>query len=594
MNKLIQILKFNGHLWRYYSGIAIFTVLVSLLGLAEPFWVKQIIDELSRSISTKTPVNVDKVLIFTGAIFVSYLLFTVLQNIQGYFGDMMTIKLKRHLSERYYNQLLYLPQKYFDNELSGTIINRLSRSIESMSRFINMWVNNFISMFLTIGIGLVIIATIAWPSALLLAALFPVYVTMTRKTSGKWQKLEKRKNKHSDAALGRFTESIGQIKAVRAYQQESREYNFFAGRYQKIVSLTNQQSKLWHRDDIRRKLVVDTIFFLSTAFVVYKAAQGTVSIGEMVLVLQYALAMRFPLNSMSFLVDNFQQAIVGSEDYLKVMALKSEEKSVSVDNVERFDKASLSFKDVTFAYEDAPVLKKLSFTIPSGTKVALVGESGEGKTTITNLILQLYQPGEGTILINDRSYDELGFDQVRANVAVVFQDPTLFSGTIKENIAYGMPAASDEAIERASRAANAHNFIEKLPKGYLSEIGERGVKLSGGQKQRIAIARAILKDAPLLLLDEATSSLDSKSEALVQEALERLMKNRTTLIIAHRLSTIQNVDMIVTLRGGMVDEIGSPRELSKSGGIYAQLLSLQKELADGNTSEVLKKFEIAG
>lgn len=594
MKKLIQILKFNGHLWRYYASIGVLTVAVSLLALAEPFWVKQIIDELSRSISQKVPVNISRVLIFTGAIFLSYVMYTILQNIQGYFGDMMTIKLKRHLGERYYDQLLHLPQRYFDNELSGTIINRLSRSIDSMGRFINMSVNNFISMFLTIGIGLVIIATIAWPSALMLAALFPIYVALTRRTSGKWQKLEKRKNKHSDAALGRFTEAIGQIKAVRAYQQEGREYSFFTGRYNKIVGLTNQQSKLWHTDDVRRKLVVDAIFFMSTAFVVYRAAKGQVSIGEMVLVLQYAFTMRFPLNSMSFLVDNFQQAIVGSEDYLKVMALKPEDRPAVIGSVSRFNDASLTFSDVTFAYDEKPVLKKLSFNIPSGNKVALVGESGEGKTTITNLILQLYQPNSGQIMINDKTYDGLGFDQIRANVAVVFQEPTLFSGTIKENIAYGNPDASDEAIEKASRAANAHSFIENLPKGYMSEIGERGVKLSGGQKQRIAIARAILKDAPLLLLDEATSSLDSKSEALVQEALERLMKKRTTVIIAHRLSTIQNVDMIITLRGGAVDEVGSPKELSASGGIYAQLLSLQRELANGNTSEVLKKFDIAG
>jgi ATP-binding cassette subfamily B protein len=165
---------------------------------------------------------------------------------------------------------------------------------------------------------------------------------------------------------------------------------------------------------------------------------------------------------------------------------------------------------------------------------------------------------------------------LRENIGVVFQDPALFSGTIKENISYANPRASKKQIEAAAKAANAHEFIEKLEKGYNTEIGERGLKLSGGQKQRIAIARALLKDAPVLILDEATSSLDSKSEVMVQEALERLMKDRTTIIIAHRLSTIQNVDQIITLRGGKIDEIGSPRQLARTNGIYAQLLHLQQ------------------
>jgi ATP-binding cassette subfamily B protein len=181
---------------------------------------------------------------------------------------------------------------------------------------------------------------------------------------------------------------------------------------------------------------------------------------------------------------------------------------------------------------------------------------------------------------------------LRRNIGVVFQEPALFSGTIRENIAYGQPTASNKQIMAAARAANAHDFIEKFEKGYDTEIGERGLKLSGGQKQRIAIARAILKDAPILILDEATSSLDSRSEHLVQEALERLMHGRTTLIIAHRLSTIQHVDTVITLRNGRVDESGTPQQLAKTGGIYAQLLALQDSHTKA-TEEKLKAYDIA-
>ena len=206
-------------------------------------------------------------------------------------------------------------------------------------------------------------------------------------------------------------------------------------------------------------------------------------------------------------------------------------------------------------------------------------------------MLRLYNTRGGTIRIDGTPIDTVRQSSLREHIAVVFQEPALFSGTIRENISYAKPHASEAEIVKAAKAANAYEFIMKLDKGLDTEIGERGLKLSGGQKQRIAIARAILKDAPILVLDEATSSLDSRSEHLVQEALDRLMKGRTTLIIAHRLSTIAHVDRIVTLKGGRVDEIGSPRELAKTNGIYAQLLELQT----GNTErakKALKAYEI--
>jgi ATP-binding cassette subfamily B protein len=223
----------------------------------------------------------------------------------------------------------------------------------------------------------------------------------------------------------------------------------------------------------------------------------------------------------------------------------------------------------------------------------LVGESGEGKTTITSLLLRLYEPQGGSIKIDGQNINDVSQYSLRHAIGVVFQEPALFSGTIRENIAYSNDNASDKEIVAAAKSANADEFIRKLEKGYDTEIGERGLKLSGGQKQRIAIARAFLKNAPILILDEATSSLDSKSEQMVQEGLMRLMKGRTTLIIAHRLSTIQHVDQIITLQGGKIGEIGSPEELAASGGIYAQLLKLQLGHTDTDKKK-LKEYDISG
>jgi ATP-binding cassette subfamily B protein len=238
------------------------------------------------------------------------------------------------------------------------------------------------------------------------------------------------------------------------------------------------------------------------------------------------------------------------------------------------------------------VLRGIDFTVKADSKVALVGESGEGKSTLTNLLLRLYDLNDGTITIDGQNIHDVTQASLRSNIGIVFQEPALFSGTVHENIAYARPGASKEDVETAARAANAHEFVEKFEKGYETEIGERGLKLSGGQKQRIAIARALLKDAPILILDEATSSLDSKSEHMVQQALDRLMKGRTTLIIAHRLSTIQNVDQIITLKNGRVNETGTPAELAKTKGIYAELLNLQQKGATEQGKKKLKQYDI--
>jgi ATP-binding cassette subfamily B protein len=252
----------------------------------------------------------------------------------------------------------------------------------------------------------------------------------------------------------------------------------------------------------------------------------------------------------------------------------------------------VEYRNVDFAYDATDqILHDISFTVEPGTKLALVGESGEGKTTISNLLCRFYNVTGGSILIDGTDISTVTQDSLRSNIAVVFQEPALFSGTVRENIMYGSENASDEQLKAAANGANARTFIEKLPNGFDTEIGERGVKLSGGQKQRLAIARAILKDAPILILDEATSSLDSKAEHEVQQALNELMKNRTTLIIAHRLSTISSVDQIVGLKRGRVIEHGTPAELAQTDGIYAELLHLQ--LPGEQNKAKLQRYEIA-
>jgi ATP-binding cassette subfamily B protein len=326
-------------------------------------------------------------------------------------------------------------------------------------------------------------------------------------------------------------------------------------------------------------------------FIFVRGAQGAFTPGQAVTLILYAMSIRIPIFTISFLVENTQRAVGDSRDYFKVMEEVVE--SGDSDKPIVINKGEVVFNNVGFGYEKSKqVIKNISFSIKPGQKIALVGESGEGKTTLTNLLLRLYDTNNGSILIDGQNISEHSRSSLRDQIAIVFQEPNLFSGTIEENISYSDTNSDIETIIKSAKAANAHEFIQGLDKGYKSEIGEKGLKLSGGQKQRIAIARAIQKNSPILILDEATSSLDSKSELLVQEALEHLMKNRTTIIIAHRLSTIQNVDVIIALKGGKVSEIGSPKELAKTKGIYAQLLQVQSARSAEERQEALAKFGI--
>lgn len=591
MKSIIKILKFAPHLWPYYLGVSIGTVIMALLNQAQPILTKMAIDRLPGA-SIEQGVLLP-VLIIVFAIFLSDVGATLVSNISGYYGDIMGVKLKYFLSTKYYDHLLTLSQKFYANELTGKIINRLNRSITGVADFINMFANNFFQFLLTTVFTLVIVAKYSWVVAILFASLYPIFLWLTSRTSTKWQVYQKEINEASDIANGRFAEVISEIKVAKSYTAEGAESSFFKKMLKRTIKITKPQSKLWHKEDIIRRLILNAIFGLVYVYIFWQAVNGKFTVGETILLIQYGALIRLPIFSMSFLVDRTQRAIADSKDYFESMNEvsdiidKKNAPSLKVGN------GVVKFSAVDFSYEDAQkVLKNISFEIGAGQKLALVGESGEGKSTITSLLLRLYDPNSGSVYIDNTDISTITQKSLRNNIAVVFQEATLFSGTIRENIAYGRPGASLKEIQKAAKSANATEFITKLPNGLDTVVGERGMKLSGGQKQRIAIARAILKDAPILILDEATSSLDSKAEHEVQVALEKLMKGRTVLIIAHRLSTISEVDVIVTIKNGEVDEIGAPKNLANTGGIYSQLLMLQNK-NDDTTKKKLKKYEIS-
>jgi len=592
MKQIFKILRFAGNLWPYYLIITATSVLLALVNQTVPFIIKAATDLVVASLKG-APVDYTLIMWLAAGTFASDVAVTLLSNWGGYYGDIMAAKLKKQLGERYYKHLMSLPQSYYDTELTGKIINRLNRTISELTNFLNFFANNFFQMILTMVFTLIAVAYYSWEVAVMLFIIYPVFMWLTTVTSKRWQSYEKDKNAQFDMAYGRFAETVSQVKVVKSFIQERRELSLFGVKLNQTIAITRKQSKLWHSMDIWRRLILNAFFFVIIGYIFWQTMAGRFTVGEMLLLIQFSQLMRLPLFSMSFIVDQTQRAVAGSKDYFEVMELTPQIADMAGAHALVVTKGEIDYNDVSFGYNKGePVLRNITFSVKKGQKVALVGESGEGKTTITNLLLRLYEPNEGAITIDGVDIATVTQQSLRSNIAVVFQDPALFSGTIKENIAYANADATDAEIMAAAKAANANEFIEKLPQKYDAEIGERGIKLSGGQKQRIAIARALLKDAPILILDEATSSLDSKAEAQVQDALARLMEGRTTLIIAHRLSTIAHVDEIVTIRGGAVDEIGTPAKLAKTGGIYAQLLDLQLGVTEA-AKKKLKDFEIS-
>ena len=594
MRDIRNILKYSKQLRLYYIGIAFFAILVAALNLIQPLITARVVDEFIQDNPSAT-ILIAAVI----AYFVSDFALTLVTNVGGYLGDMMVIKLRRHLSERYYEHLLQLPQRYFDNERTGSLVNKLNRSIENLTQALQFFSNAALQLVLTTIFTITVTFIFSWPVAILMAILYPVLFWMTTRTSEKWQVIEHEKNERLDDAFGRFTEVVAQMRVVKSFRQGRREFNRFRNKFGEVIPLTATQSRFWHRQDVLRRAIVNIIFSAMFGVIVWQAFRGDISVSELVLLVQYVLLLRVPLFSLSFVVDSAQKAIAGSRDFFEVIRLDPEEDpSLEQETFERLEtsQASIEFKDVSFAYEELAVIDGISFEVPAGKKLALVSESGGGKTTLSNLLIGIYKAVDGDIIVGGKSLKDQSLGWIRSQVGVVFQDAELFSGSVHENISYSLPVDTqsddvDAKVIDAAKAANAHEFIVQLPSGYQTQIGERGVKLSGGQKQRIAIARALLKDAPILILDEATSALDSKTEIEVQAALDNLMRNRTSLIIAHRLSTISDVDTIITLSEGKIDEMGSPAELAKSGGTYSQLLELQS--ADPETRKRhLKAFDI--
>ena len=482
-----------------------------------------------------------------------------------------------------YSRLLRVPVEFFARRRVGELSSRIFSDVAQVQDSITSLLAELLRGILTllIGIGLLLYLSPVLTGLMLLVVPVIVVIALVfgkviRKTSREAQD----RLADSGTVIG---ETLGGIATVKAFANEWYEKQRYGSTLDKAV-------KLAIRNGISRGLFVSFMLFSVFGAVVlcvwYSTrlmAAGSLSFGSLTAFVVYTAFVAGSMAGFADLYSQLQKTLGATQRIREILREDTEPVPLEETTINSAYKliGNVAFEDVHFAYPsrpDVPVLKGLSFEIKAGQQVGIVGASGAGKSTIAALLLRFYEPDSGVIRYDGFSGNELPLAQLRRQTALVPQDVLLFGGTIRENIAYGKPDATEAQIVAAAQQANADTFITRFPEGYETVVGERGVKLSGGQRQRIAIARALLKDPTILILDEATSALDSESEALVQEALNNLMRNRTSFVIAHRLSTIRNADLILVMEDGQIRELGRHEELmQQENGIYRRLVLLQQQ-----------------
>ncbi len=583
--KIVRLSK-PQHRW---IGLSAFLILIqAVLTQATPITLKFVVDELSKQINNGSGDYHRLTFLFTLILLIS-LGGILLNAINQRLGDFISSRLARHLTEIFYKKIFTLPQKYFDGEISGKIVNQLNRGIASIREFVNSATNWIAPAFLQALFGIAVLSYYDLSIGILALLVFPAYIWISSFSTKRWGKIQVEKDKHEDETRGRITEVIGNIKLVKVYNTQTKEWEYVSNKYEVINKLFDKQSTAYHILNFIREFFLEIILVVVLYLIFTKTFRGELTLGEMILIIQILNQLRWPLYGMSYILEQVQRANADSKAFFDVLDIKGTETYNKKKLPKVLKDPDITFEKLSFQYEDkSPVLSDINVKLNKKETVALVGHSGAGKTTLINLILKLYDPTKGDIYLSGKSYKKVDHAWIRSHMTLVFQDAELFSSTVRENVSYGIDAATDTQIIKALKLANAYEFVSKFKDGLDANIGERGVKLSGGQKQRIQIARAILQNKPILILDEATSSLDSKSERLVQEALEKLMKNRLVIIIAHRFSTIQNADRIVVIDDGRVADSGTPQDLARKDGLYSELLRYQIE---GN-KKLLSKYEL--
>jgi ABC-type multidrug transport system fused ATPase/permease subunit len=580
----ISLLYFiRPYLWWYLVGW-VFLFLSSSAGLVFPY----LMGKLLGSTTTNTTISKDNIelLTFDNANEVAFALF-ILFAFQALFSfvrvvifNNVTENTLRDIRDRAFKKMVYMPMNFFDVNKVGELTSRVSSDITQIQETLRTTIAEFFRQVIIILGGVAFLFMISWKLALIMLGTVPVMAVLAVVFGRFIRKLSKQAQDYAAESNSIIEETLSGISNVKAFTFERFSILNYGKKTKEIRNL-NVKSGIW------RGLFVSFIIFClfgAIVFIVWQGllmTQGTepeLSNEGFYQFVLFTIMMGASVGSLPDLYASIQKTKGAIENLMDILNDKEETEIQSGEISEGID-GSISFEHVNFRYaqrDDVEVLRDVSFDIGRNDRVALVGSSGSGKTTIASLILNFYSVSNGSIVMNNIPVESFDLNYLRSNMAYVPQDVLLFSGSIFENIQFGNPSASVDEVEAAAKKANAWEFIQSFPDALDTEVGDRGIQLSGGQKQRIAIARAILKNPTILILDEATSALDSVSEKLVQEALDLLMKDRTSIVIAHRLSTIKKADMILVLENGVVVESGKHKDLMSNNGVYAKLVEMQQ------------------
>ncbi len=547
------------------------SLFISVIGMVYPIVT-------NKMLNTYIPQKMYKTIVIAGIIvLVLYATRMLLRYFVQYYGHIIGVKMQSQMRQDLFAHLQKLPYRFYDNNETGRIMTRITSDLFEVCELAHHGPENLLISSVMIILSFSYLITIDWILTMIIFACVPIliFVTVHYRKPMKAAFDDRRK---SNATINAAVESsITGIRVTKAYTNADQEVEKFTKGDKEFVDSSHRAYDAMARFHASTSFVTDVfnVFILIAGGLFLYA--GRISFGDYSTFIVSVNLFISPVNTLISFMEQFQNGVSGFKRFVEIIEEAPETDAPDAEVLQNVQ-GEIEFKDVSYAYDPSKeVLHHIDLKLEKGRKLALVGPSGGGKTTLCHLLPNFYKlaEGSGTISIDGKDIRKLTLESVRRNIGIVQQDVFLFVGTIRDNILYGRPDATEEEVYEAARRANIHDYIMTLEKGYDTEIGERGVKLSGGQKQRLSIARVFLKDPAILILDEATSALDNTTEVLIQQALDELCKGRTTLVVAHRLSTIRNADEIAVVMEGQITERGTHEELMAKEGTYKSLYSLQ-------------------
>jgi ATP-binding cassette subfamily B protein/subfamily B ATP-binding cassette protein MsbA len=579
-------------LWPHHAGVAGFfaiALLVAGLQMVDPLFMRFIIDRVLLNPALDPAQRLPRLSLAGGLFLVVVILSNVLNALKDYRQRILNTQVMLSLRRTMFDRLLHLPLPKLWDMKTGGILSRLTGDVDTTTGLLQLGiVSPSISIIrLLAAVGVLIFLN--WRLALTALAIIPGVMVISFISAKRIRPIYRSLRKDQEVIDGRVGETFSGIRVVRAFRGEPREIlDYMRGRHtvlRKELFAGRREMVIW----TCWNLLLGAVNVVIVWYGGYLNLGGSASIGDIMAFQWYTFLLLNPVWNIVNSFSELQRSLAAMERVFEVLGMEA-------DKPDRPDAVNaprivnqIEFENVEFEYrEGLPVVREFDVAVPGGSVVALVGRSGAGKTTVTDLVARFHDPTRGRIVVNGTDIRDFRLRSYRELLAIVQQDVFLFDGSVRDNIAYARHDASDEEIEDAARRANAHEFIEKLPDGYETFVGERGVKLSGGQQQRLAIARAILASPQILILDEATSNLDTESEQLIQASMSSLLAGRTTFVIAHRLSTVRRADLILLMEEGRIIEQGNHEQLMAGRGIYYEMVRRQMESSDESTEKVLR------